>query len=280
MLRYSKKLQDRIIELLAQSPYLTPLQVHSRVQSTEASYSIRAVYKEVHNLIKEGIVVRLGGALGISLPWLTELSAFVDTAQERYTSPETLKRLLPTRDAPLKISFSDLNALDTFCSQLMSTLHFEYPSKAMFAWHPRQWFHMVRNEAESRLKHSVATAQYKRYIIVGGDSYLDQLFLRNLPANYVASTAKGPFHGERDTYYGVIADTILTVKLGKQSAETIDALYERVKSRHDFTDAALITFVRSKIRSRVSVELDPKRAASLKRKFCDYFGISKNSSEI
>ena len=139
---------------------------------------------------------------------------------------------------------------------------------------------MVRNEAESRLKHSLEVSKYKRYIIVGGESYLDRLFLRGLPKNYVVSTSPGPFHTERNCYYAVIADTVLTVKLAKQSAERIDELYERIHSRQSFIEAELVKFLRTKIRSTVKIELNQKRAHDLKRRFCDYFGISLRSDEV
>jgi hypothetical protein len=280
MLRYNKKLQDHIIELLAREPYLRTRTLHEKLNRAGQRFSLRALYKELEHLIDEGIVVRWGKELGLSLPWLNQLAAFVDEAHDRYTGEGVLRKLLPIPNQPLVLTFSELNTLDAFCSQLISTLHHEHPRKAMFVWHPRQWFHIVRDEAESRLKHSLAVTRYQRYIIVGGQSYLDKFFLRNLPKSYVVSTAPGPFHTSRNTYYGVIADTVLTVKLAKQSAERIDELYDRVRTRQDFSESELLTLLRSKIPSRVKVEVAPKRAAELKKHFCDYFGLSSKSEDV
>jgi len=102
----------------------------------------------------------------------------------------------------LKWSFSNLIRMDQFWVQLMFTLYEVSTSRNMYEWVPHLWFPLVDIQRDLHYLRAMKAAHNKLYLIVGGNTFLDQLSSQHWDDEiYIVSHAPSSFEHERNYYY-------------------------------------------------------------------------------
>ncbi|MEZ4754068.1 MAG: hypothetical protein R3A13_07125 [Bdellovibrionota bacterium] len=273
LLERKPSLEELVVYELAAQPALTAKFIHLAINSKGHNYSLRAVYKELTKLEESEIVYKVKKEYRLRLTWLVNLNELVDSAYQAYTSAEHLATLLRKDLGHTNLVFTDLRRLDLYWMQLMLALVKLNPNQPMFLWCPYQWFHLVHDYSVTQLYRAEDISGGKRYHIFGNDSYLAKLALKNFPKEGVYSFAESPFASEKSTYYTLMCDHLITVKLDENVTSKIAALFDSVSCEEEVNPREIVKVFSTNVKARVRVELNPSKAKKLKRKFIEYFDI-------
>ncbi len=276
LLQQNPALEELLIEILVQSPGATAKEIDKLLESRNQSYTLRAIYKELAKLESQGIIFKLGQNYNVRLAWIMKVSAFGDLAYERYTQSPYLMEIIQRENAVRVERFNDLRKLDRLWTQLILALHSVYPNKLMCLWCPYQWFYLAHYYTAKQFYEAIDLSGYKRYHIIGSDTYLGRLALKDLPKKGTYSFAESPFHKESRTYYTVVADCLITVKLDAIITERLEQLFNSVHSQADIRPNVLETIFASKVRASLTFERNQTKANRIKKKFSAFFGIEIN----
>lgn len=274
LLQEHPQLDERLVQILAERPGSSAKILHSAVRAGGSVYTLRAVYKELAKLIDQGIVLKRGDAYSLRLAWIMNLQAFGARAYEQSTSAEGLRRAIGDGAETLRERFSDLRKLDRLWTQLMLMLHKAFPNRVMCFWIPYQWFSVAHRFTAKQFYDAVTIGRHARLHIMGEDSFLARAALRDLPKSGKYSFAESPFHSERQTYYTVLADHVLTVRIDSETTARIHSLFESIRSERDLTPERVEEVFRSPARASLTLERNAKKARQLKKKFAEYFGVT------
>lgn len=265
-------LEELALRALVKEPGASAKRIFQLLNSQGHAYTLRGVYKELAKLTEQGILFKSGQSYNLRLAWITKLLAFGDQAFERYTAPSYLAGYLGGDYAKHSEKFTDIRKLDRLWTQLIFALHQMYPSKIMCFWCPYQWFYLAHYFTCTQFYEAIDLAGFKRVHIIGTDTYLGRRALNDLPKGGVYSFAESPFHHERTTYYTVIGDIVVTVKLDEQVTARIHSLFQTVRSESELDPEVLEKVFGARVKATLRSEKNPKKAASLKKKFANFFG--------
>ena len=190
-----------------------------------------------------------------------------------YTSTKYLEQTLNLNESKASYPFNDFRRLDLFWIQLMMTLQQVYPKEPLFVWCPYQWFYLLHGYAISQFYSASEITGAKRYHIIGNDSFLGRKAIETLPKNGKYSFSLSPFSEEIGTYYTLIANYIITVKLDLESTKRIANLFETVKSEKDLKNSNLNQVFGPRIKAKLVLEKNELKARKLKSKFEEFFGV-------
>ena len=266
-------LEELVLQALVQEPGATAKRIYLVLMEQGHSYSLRGLYKELGKMEGQGILFKRGETYNIRLAWIMNLLAFADRAYERYTDTPYLAAGLRDENAKHTEGFNDLRKLDRLWTQLILVLHNLHPGKIMCFWCPYQWFYLAHYYTEKQFYKAIDLAGHKRCHIIGIDSYLSRLALKDLPKAGCYSFAKSPFDRERANYYTVIGDCVLTVKLDKQITSRIHELFSAVRTQSDIRPLEIEAIFGAKVRASLTSERNEEKASRLKKKFADFFGV-------
>ncbi len=265
-------LDELIVVALVNAPGATAKSLWSLLGSQGHRFTLRAVYKELAKLIDQGILFKRGETYNIRLAWVMNLLALGDRAYEQYTSPAYLTRALGIEGTKRTERFRDLVKLDRLWTQLILALHQLHPGRVMCFWCPYQWFYLAHSFTCKQFYDAIDLAGHRRCHIIGVDTFLARRAVKDLPKNGRYSFAKSPFDDERTTYYTVVADRIITVKIDKQTTAKFDRLFHSVRTEADIQPTEIEQIFSSPVTATLTIEEHHLKAAKLKRKFSDFFG--------
>ncbi len=273
LLQLRDSLEELIVELLGRQPNLPAQEIRRRLQAPQRQYTIRAVYKELAKLEKEGVVVKVKDRYSLRMVWVISLSSFVDTVHNTYLTPSFISSLILAGQEKQTWRFTNLTKMDMVWTQLMLGLHRAYPGKAMCIWCPHQWFDLAHGRKQQQFMRANELAAHKRFHIIGADTYLDRLCVPHLPKSERFSFAKSRFDKEQSTYYTVIGEHVISVKLDKRTADEMDKLFNRVASARQAGACGVTEFFSKPVKVRLTLERSKTKASRIKRKFADFFGV-------
>ncbi len=273
LLQLSTTLEELIVKYLAATPWVGAAWLQQAIARDYKPYTRRGVYKELSKLEREGIVVKVKNSYSLRLAWVMNLVSFVGDMYDVYLDPSLLKTLLLKGGEKITWRFSSLAKMDMAWTQLMLGMHRACPGKAMCVWCPHQWFDFSHGERNRQFIKANDIAANRRFHIIGGSTYLDRLGGAGQPKIGVYSYAEGPFEDLRNTYYTLIGDYVICVKLDTVTTRKIEELFSRVKTARDINPQEMGQIFGARVNAKLTLEINPRRAAELKRKFARFFGL-------
>lgn len=266
-------LKDQLITALAEQPSLSAADLHRAAKEKGQRYSIQAVYKELRRLQKLGVVFKLGQKYGLRLPWVLAQIEQAQAMADTYVERPQLPTLLPNKDKKEIWHFTDLLKMNDFWSHLLLILLQQSKKKVLLGYNPHPWFHLVQTKQEEQYIQALKRARSKLYLIIGGNTFLDKWTEKFWDKKVVAhSFAKSGFGEERATYFNVVDDYIVTVKLDQKMAREIDSIYQSNHSMDDLDLQSVLRLFRTKTKASVWLEKNPAKARKIKTKFKKFWG--------
>jgi hypothetical protein len=271
-----RSVADAIVSLFLIERELTALSLRSLISERYFPVSLRAVYKELGKLLEQGIVIKVRDYYSLSVTWILNL---IKLSEQLYTTSVSKKprvTKLPAEGEKLVWKFHDLQHLDRFWIQLLFLLFEHSTSRTMFVWVPYFWFDLVHLSKDLEAQEAMKVAKNKMYMILGSRTFLDRLPTKYWSREvYEWSYAEGPFEDERSTYYDVIDDWILTVRLQDSTTREIHAFFQKIKSRTDLVRVPEFESIKIDAPAVVTLQRSKMKAAKFHAKFADFFGLSR-----
>ncbi len=272
LLGTNQRLAELIIQCFRSSPQLSQRDIYGKITETR-KITDRAVFKELANLVDQGVLVRFKGKYAIKVTWILELLELGDELTKQALHPRSLDLQVPVPGEKLRWRFRDLRRMDTFWVQLMFVLFSISKTKQMYVWCPHFWFHLLDLKKEFQAMRAMKAGGNRHAIILGSDTYLDKLPTRYWNKSvYEWSTAIGPFEGEDRRYLDVIDDFVLTVLFSQRFVDDLQALFQRVRGDKDLRAENFRAFFDRSNNVVLTLENNPTKARRLTKKFKDYFG--------
>ena len=270
----TNRLETLLVSVIAQRPGVSAEQLQKQVAEGLRPCSIQAVFQSLKKLRDVGVVLKYGRGYSLSLTWSLELIEFATMLREQYVSEAAAEAIVPRSNQKHVWQFSNLQIAHDFWIQTLVAMFQTSPDPILFSWLPHPWFYFLQTAKAERLYTLIRNQERWIYSIIGGDTYLDKLFARNMdPRCYVASMAAGPFQQEQSAYLGVIGEFVLEIRLDLKTTKRIDKLFTSIKSAAEFARMELITALSESARVRITLAHQPIRAAKLSRTFERYFGV-------
>jgi hypothetical protein len=187
--------------------------------------------------------------------------------------------MLPGEGQKIRLRFNDLQHLDRFWIQIIFLLFEVSKSRQMYVWVPHFWFDLIHYEKDLEAQRAMKIAGNRMHMIIGADTYLDRLPMRYWARDvYSWSYARSPFHLQRNRYYDLIDDYIVTVVLDPVTTLRIGELFTKIKCAADMRNAREFEVICRKARAQMIIERSARKAAQLRRKFEQFFGRRKDAA--
>lgn len=267
-----ERLEDTVVRHLANNGASSVSDIHLSLKASGSSKGIPAIYKTLRNLIKNQVVVHRHGSYQLSHTWLFEVAEFIQEALNTPLSDQS-SIYLPTSGGQFSWRYSDLRTLNVFASHLITSIAHTVPGGTLYAWSPHPWFNLAQDNHEKIYHHTLKQYQIKTLRIIGGDTPLDNLIIKKLrsPTHVTVSLGDKTFL-PRQHYVVLIGGYIITMKLTRATAETIDSLFMRTKSIEQM-DIRLFQaiFKNMKNSSQLHIENDADKSAKLIERFSYHF---------
>lgn len=273
----SSKLSDQIVELLSLNPNKSAESIRKSLRNPEGNfYTLQAVYQELRNLRKGGVVIKNGNTYSLWGPWVIKFIDFADKLSSTYLDSVTFKSVVPEDLATKTWRFENLVRLSRFWGQVLSILIKQTKSEYLLSYFPHQWHYILRGEYGRHIQKSMMIANVSTYTIIGSDTPLDRWAEQYWRKSGEYSFSKSPFHKLRKEHISVVGNYVVTLKLSKNLTEKLEKIYKQVITPQfvDFGD--LYEMFSQKARSTLSIELNARKAKQIKRKFSDHFGVGFN----
>jgi len=267
-------LQSTLLQQISQNPGVSAAWLHARILHGRRC-SIQAVYKELRHLLGKGVVVKNRNVFSLSLSWIVTHLNFLDSAYDRLMQNFSCSLAGPDGPARQTWQFTDLRRTDDFMVQSMLTLLEQTGKKRMLQWIPQPWYELIQHEKEIRFQNALRALGCKAHVIFGGESYLYQHLSRNWSRDVYDFVLSAEFMpSERSKAIGVIGDYVLTVKLDSATTDLLDRYFTETSGPDDMSVGRFVSILNGRIRSSITLENSPARAAKLKRQFCRFLGLN------
>jgi hypothetical protein len=265
-------LEQTLLRALAKEPHLSAATLRL-LASTERRFSQAAVYKVLHKLQHEGVVVRAGAHYSLSLGWVFELLTFADTTAKRYFSESYVRTLIPAAGKRLSWRFSDLIRCNEFWNQLLLALLKQSDTPEVFSWVPYPWFAILDDQRESRLHQAFRMSGRRFYTNFGHAGSLEPIVKKLYNhKNQVISFAKGPLSDSSHTYVDVVGDYLLSVNLASDVSRRIQVAFAGNGGREKVHPARHLAALTARCKVSVTLEHSPRKASRLRGDLRDFFG--------
>jgi hypothetical protein len=275
MINERKNLAHYIIQSLASQQLLEVADLRKKVLDVSGKhYSVQGLYKELRKLQEEGVLFKLKNKYSLRFPWVFDFISLADKLSETYTQQPQFPLILPEINKKEIWHFSSLLKMNDFWSHILLILIQQSKHKVLLGWNPHPWFHLVQTKQEEQYIKALKLARSKLYLIVGGRSLLDkwtEKFWDKETVRY--SFGKSDFHNERSTYFNVIDEYVVTVKLQPKTAQAIDTIYENTKSMDDLNINSILLIFNQKTKCSIWLEKNPQKAKKIGIKFKKFWGI-------
>lgn len=268
----SSRLKTLILEMFVKHPTLRAETILSILNKSGKKYTIQAVYKELRHLIAEGALQHINKTYTVNGVWALQLQAFsnqlVTTAFKRSSVIPILKDGETT-----KWHFNNLLDMNDFWGHVALHLIDVSDDKNIFAWNPHLWFWVVTPHREERFYKSLSEINGQFFVVVGGKNFLNMTaapyFKRN--KNIFASFDSRPFRDKMNTYYNVIGDYIITVRLHAKAYTGLDRIFSTTTDYSKLDLDALTHLLIREGNSTFQIEKNAVKAKKLKQKFLRHF---------
>lgn len=271
ILRANENLEDLIVKILAQYPDISASEIFKNIDTTNKTYSLQGIYKELKKLQNEGVVVKYKQTFSLRLPWVLEFVSLADTVEYQYI--RRISNQIPDYKDKQIWHFTNLLRLNDFWSQILLQLIQQSKTRTVLAWNPHPWFHLAQKEQEAQFIKALELTKSTMYVIVGGNTFLDvwtKQFWKE--PTVVHSFSKGPFDAKQQEYINVIDQYIITVKLSKDMADIIDGIYKKTQEIGVHNIFEIVELFNTRTSAKIILEKNPRKAQKITRQFKQFFG--------
>ena len=270
------KLADTLVLLLATKPDQCANELRAAASRSSRAYSCAAIYKELGKLVEHGVVVKQRDRFSLSFSWIHELQQFLEQVRNRYQRSDYLRSFLPVAVGRHVWRFNNLMSMDDFWNQILLALVAQSPGEDVFSWVPHPWFVLIHTDKERKLHSALRQQGNHFYTIFGNDGYLDRLAEKLYHrSNHTYSFAPGPFEGHSESYFDIIGDYLLTVRIEDRLTAEIESLFHSVRSKRELDPLRAMRILTARGKIRMTLERNPKKSSFRARKFREYFGMRK-----
>ena len=271
-----ENIEELSIRLLGQKPGQTAQALHASLLRNGKHCTPQAVYKELTKLISHGVVIKEGGRYSLKGSWIFELRSFSENLYRHFLSSSSTNLLLPSERQTHRWKFRTLIEADDFWGHLLVVLLRKTRSKILFESVAYPWFELIHQHKEHLFRSTLRLLGKKIYMIVADDSFLTRHCLKFWTSEIsVVSTAPGPFNSPQGRIIDVIDDFVLEISFPIKLQREIADFFKGVNNLNEFGAGALFNILRRPSDITLKLRHNAKAAGSLRRKFADYFGITR-----
>lgn len=272
----SSTLAPRIVAFLATSPRLTAGQLHLMLSGEFKKCSVQAVYKELRKLLAALVIVKHGNVYSLSLAWLGEMSGWLSSTLENYSTPIALKSMLPAPGGTICGRFHDILALDRFTVQLLLVMSKVTKNCHFYHWTPHAWFALLHYDLGTTYLRSFYRDKLRGFMIIGGRSKIDSDLVRMVSSpTYRWSNARSSFEGRMDTYISVVGPYILYTKYQRHTVEAIDQLFKNSTLGSTLCPTSMRVLFAERHTFKFKLVNNSSKSAILAKKFLEHFGKNR-----
>jgi len=273
-----KKIEDHILGVLAVSNSVTAHDIQQTLLQAGTPCTIQGIYRALRLLQHEGVVVKEGQSFSISVPWLLNLSFFVDKMKDTYMQHGYLLHFLPKKEKQSRTwRYTKLSQLTDFWAQLLVAMASVSESHIALSYSPHVWYEITESEKEARFMKTYMSFLDAEYTIVGNRSLLDRYSVTTrtrLPCEiiYFAQDDERVL-SDRRLYITVIDDFVLTIILENLVIGALGMMYRSIKEEKDINIPKLRKAMRGlRGKHKIKIEKNSILARKYKRKFEKIFG--------
>ena len=174
--------------------------------------------------------------------------------------------------------YSDFLSMWYYCCDY-ALIHSD--ASSLFSWEPHSWLCLSDTLWHFRFQNLVRDLRLSTYRILSEATVLDRWATRLWDGKRVThSFSEGPFHSMKDRYFTVVGDYIISLKISAAEASDISSFFDRAELV-DANEASLRSVISLTVGTfKILLEKNAKKAKSLRRAFCDYFGLKASSIEL
>ncbi len=269
-----EQLEQVIVRLLSDQPRLSAHRIKVLTARGGREFSQAAVYKELTQLQRRGVVVKDGIYFSLSLGWIFDVFTFSDQLSDTYFTESYLRTLLPDLGQRQRWRFNSLVRCNDFWNQLLLALLKHTRSSSVLSWVPHPWFLLLSSEQETRLQRAFTVSGRRFYTIFGGDPSRSELVKRFYTSkSQTYSFASSPMNEQEGTYLDVVGDYVLSVKMDTRTNRRIDNFFELTDDGSMSKVVDNFRKLLSKCQVTIRLEYNQKNAKRLRGIFAEYFGI-------
>ena len=248
-----KKLADRLVERIIESPSTIKTLI---AELTEGGPSSRAIYKAIANLLRDGVLVKVGKVVRMNPEWRAAASNLLHR-------PSTL-RLNPGER--LAYRFASIANLQAYFQEHASSLRELERDGQIFFYTPHNfWIYLPAQQKCQETYHRHFTEQkLHAFFTVGESMAADRSFKHAYQSEFLQIHTEHRAEFPRTNHVAVLAEHILSIRLPRQVAGAIDALYASGREVADFLPE-LLTLLQKPAPIHLLLEHNGARARALKR---------------
>lgn len=272
------RLRDQLVSLLCKHSPATADELWRSVRGVQQRFTKQAVYKELGLLEESGIVVRAQGKYRITLTWLFEVIAYVEALSDRLGRRAFGGDLIPSIGRSRSWRFKSARNTDRLWVQLTSFLLQEEPGSVMYQSLPHPWHSLLYKGLDRQFDQVLRFSNATIYCVIGGDTYLDRLFMENFASiNSHCANAPDFFSSTEMPHLTVINDFVITTHYTLKFTRAVDVFFERITSSRDIKSDEVITLFGNPGPITTKIEHNRKKALKIRRRFERYFGIPRST---
>jgi hypothetical protein len=263
------QLEKKIIHLLTDGSALSVNEIQTRLGAVGAVYSVQAIYHVFRKLRRQGVILKVSNRFSLGLNWALDLLDLARQIESKLMQSVPINQVLPAPNQQLSWSFAGLLALDDFWVQLMLILFERSSEKRMYNFCQHPWFYYAQQSKLEKFYRVLTRRQSKVYLVIGGHSYLDQEFSRNVSKQlYCCSHASGKqVGGTTYLHVMVIGEYVIKVRLPKRIGDEIDNAFHTAQNKTVPTLLSLQRIISQQTHARLSVVHNSRLAAKLCKRF-------------
>ncbi len=275
LLEPTQNIEEKVVKILAKKPGLTTYEILGILNESGRKYTYQGLYKELAKLRKNFVVIKTGQKFNIHISWAIELQNLVNRISKTHVEALTTEDIIPKAKKKKTWSFDKIGMLNNFWAQVLLVLTKNSKGKLVFDWAPHPWYHLSHTALENRYLEAMKLLGAKTYQIIGGKTYLDKWVVKYLEGQNIEYTfAKSPFDKEQDTYYTLIDQYLVTVRIDPVTTQKIEELYSNTKVTEDVDYPKMFELFNGEVNIKLTIENNTTKIPIIRKKFQNFFGIT------
>lgn len=283
-----QSLDNSVIKILATEGNSTAEDMLSTLRRDGHALTIQGMYRVLRRLQDGGVVIKEKMTYTLHLPWIIELTQFVERTEQVYFNEQYLAQLLPTTIGERRIwRFTNLfKIVDIWTHVLLATAKAPTfgPRPTALTITPHLWFAFSHTAHWLQFKKSFLSCVGTQYTIIGSQTFADKYLnaLLKIPSqehSYLSPPEDYP-EKDRSVYRSIIGDYIISLKLDEETTRLIDTLFLDIKSEEDIRLIDIFELFTGKVRASLVIKKDPVKARRYWKKFERVFGPIDTSTVV
>ncbi|HLD72198.1 MAG TPA: hypothetical protein VJA23_01295 [Candidatus Nanoarchaeia archaeon] len=244
------KSKEKIINILINKYPLSIMQIHHSLDGDKHSY--QATFKNVKELVAEGILQNDQAKYKLSLAWIIERKKFFERLAIYYNKikPSVNNNIFSKGETSV-YEFDNLVQSDLFWSEI-EVKGASISTNPIITWEGHHVWWVIGNlENEDSLINNHAKHHAKIYVKITGNTSLDKISRKYYSGKNCISKIVPSFNNIN--YYGTSGPFLLKLSVPKELAKQLDELYQKARSYEDLDYIRFMELINGK--QKINVEL-------------------------